>query len=52
MPLGGLGAEQAVHVHGEEGGGRVEDGRQVRHQRGQHHRDHDAAHPCREAVRR
>ena len=32
-----------VDVDGEEGAGRVEDGGQVGHQGGQHHRDHDAS---------
>ena len=44
--LGGrLLPELPVEIHGEEGRARVEDGGQVGHERGQHHGDHDPAHP-------
>ena len=40
-----LAANPGVDVHGEDGGGGVEDGGEGGHQGGQHHRHHGAPHP-------
>uniref|UniRef100_A0A2D4MGW3 Uncharacterized protein n=1 Tax=Micrurus spixii TaxID=129469 RepID=A0A2D4MGW3_9SAUR len=43
LPLLGGGAYFGVDVHGEEGAGAIKDGSEGAHQRGQHHREHQAS---------